>query len=44
MGKSLSAPIYTFAEDSCLGYANLILTLGAKCYASIKYDSKVLFR
>jgi len=27
-------PIVTFAEDQCLGSANLLLTTGVKCYAS----------
>lgn len=31
----LSVPIVTFVEDQCLGSANLLLTAGVKCYASI---------
>lgn len=29
-----STPIYCFAEDQCLNSANIILTCGAKVYAS----------
>jgi hypothetical protein len=29
-----SIPVITFAEDACLGSANIILTSGVKCYSS----------
>ena len=30
-----SVPLYTFAEDTVLGSANIILTAGHKVYASM---------
>ena len=35
MGES-SVPVITFAEDACLGSANIVLTSGVKTYASNK--------
>lgn len=29
-----SVPVVTFAEDACLGSANIVLTSGVKTYAS----------
>lgn len=29
-----SVPVITFAEDACLGSANIVLTSGVKTYAS----------
>jgi hypothetical protein len=39
-----SIPVITFAEDACLGSANIVLTAGVKAYASMEILIKVNFR